>query len=394
MDLNDKKQTVKYDINLLNTIIKRDNSTLIGDYKSLHVYSVIKFICKCAKEDSKKFRSLYGKGGAFCRECAKINGKKKSEATNLEKFGVKNPFASKDIQNKIKKDNLEKYGVEHNMKRKEVVDKVKNKYNLKSHDEKMALRQKILDKHNAKSEEEKQQIIDKRLNTFNAKPEEEKKNTIEKRKQTYYSKTQEDKEKIRAKIKKTNLEKYGVENVFSNTIIKTKMKETNIKKYGTEYATQSIAKEEWDRRMEKRKQTNIDRFGYENPAQHPEIFERIQESAKRFKEYKMPSGAIRKIQGYEGFALDELVKIYEEDQIKTDRKDVGRIKYNLNGLNKYYNPDIGIPHENKLIEVKSKFTYTIEPEKIKCKGDACKSLGFNYEIWIYNSKGNKEVIKF
>ena len=150
--------------------------------------------------------------------------------------------------------------------------------------------------------------------------------------------------------------------------------------------------------MEKRKQTNIERFGYENPAQHPETFEKIQESAKRFKYYTMPSGEVRKIQGYEAFALDELVQIYSEEQIKTNRKDVGRIKYTMNGAEKYYNPDIGIPHENKLIEVKSKFTYTIEQEKIKCKGDTCKALGYSYEIWIYDVRGKKlrgkEVVVF
>jgi len=39
----------------------------------------------------------------------------------------------------------------------------------------------------------------------------------------------------------------------------------------------------------------------------------------------MPSGDIRKVQGYEPFALDILVKKYKEDDIKTDRKDIPRI---------------------------------------------------------------------
>jgi rhodanese-related sulfurtransferase len=101
MDLTKNNQITRYDIDLLNKIMIRDEAKLIGSYESLNVGSVIKFLCKCSKEGSKKFRGLYDKGGAFCKECAKINGKKKSEATNLEKFGVINPFMLKEVQDKI-----------------------------------------------------------------------------------------------------------------------------------------------------------------------------------------------------------------------------------------------------------------------------------------------------
>ena len=117
--------------------------------------------------------------------------------------------------------------------------------------------------------------------------------------------------------------------------------------------------------------------------------EKAQCNAKMFKEYKMPSGEIRKVQGFEPFALDELLKTYTEDQIKTDRKDVGRIPYKLDGKQKYYFPDIAIPHENKIIEVKSTWTYNIEPELIRSKAEATKAKGFDYEIWVFDSKGNR-----
>lgn len=394
MDLTEKPRVTRYDIELLNKIMNRDEARIIGNYESLNVQSLINFVCKCSKEDSKKFRSLYNKGGAFCKGCSKINGRKKSEATNLERFGVTNPFLSKEVIEKIKK---QVEGRTEDEKKKTIEKRLTTIKNLPDEEKKKTI-EKRLATMNEKSEEEKKLIKEKRIQTNSAKTEEEKTIRKEKIKATCMSKYGVDNafksKEINDKIKKTNIEKYGVENVFASKEIKDKIKETNVKTYGTEYMTQSLTKMEWDRRMEKRKKTNMERFGYENPAQHPETFEKIQETAKRFKEYKMPSGDIRKIQGYEGFALDELVKIYQEDQIKTDRKDVGRIKYLLNGLHKYYSPDIGIPHENKLIEVKSKFTYTIEPEKIKCKGEACKSLGFHYEIWVYDAKGMKEVIQF
>ena len=436
MDITEVSKPRKYDIDLLNTIIERDESKLIGDYESLNVYSIINFQCKCGKEGSKKFRTLYNKSGASCEACAKINGRKKSEATNLQLFGVTNPFMSKDIQEKIKSE----YKTRSEEKKKEIKDKMKQTIYSRSEEEKKQIIEKRKETHYSKSEEEKKQIIEKRKETNSSKSEEEKKQIIEKRNETNSSKSEEEKKQIIEKqkasciikygvdnslksqkvkdkiketnfnkygvdnpfksqevkdtIKETNFNKYGVDNPFKSQEVKDKIKETNINKYGTEYHTQSLTKEEWNRRMKKRVGTNLERFGYENPAQHPEIFEKIQESAKRFKPYTMPSGEIRKIQGYEGFALDELVKIYREDQIKTNRKDVGRIQYVLDGKIKYYSPDIGIPHENKLIEVKSNYTYTIDPEKIKCKGEACKSLGIDYEIWIYTQKGEKEVIKF
>jgi hypothetical protein len=62
-----------------------------------------------------------------------------------------------------------------------------------------------------------------------------------------------------------------------------------------------------------------------------------------------------------------------------------------NNKEKYYFPDIYIPHINKIIEVKSTWTYKCDTDVIKLKKNATELLG--YEIWIYNCKGIKEVIE-
>ena len=49
--------------------------------------------------------------------------------------------------------------------------------------------------------------------------------------------------------------------------------------------------------------------------------------------------------------------------------------------------DIFIPSQNKCIEVKSTWTYQLK--NVLLKKQAGKQLGYNYEIWIYNSKGEK-----
>jgi hypothetical protein len=103
----------------------------------------------------------------------------------------------------------------------------------------------------------------------------------------------------------------------------------------------------------------------------------------------MPSGEIRHVQGYEPFAIDNLLKSYTEEQIKTNRKDIPRIDYQHNNKTRYYFPDIYIPHINKIIEVKSQWTYKYKTDIIKIKGDACIESGYNYEVWIFNTKGER-----
>jgi hypothetical protein len=406
MDLTEKHQLTKYDFELLNTIMYRDNSTIRGEYESLNVYSVIEFICNCGKEGSKKFRSLYGNGGAFCKDCAKINGRNKSEATNLERFGVKNIFASKEIQDKIKKNNMDKYGVEHNMQRKDIVDKIKDINKLKTDEEKkeriIKIKETLIQRYGVENASQSEIVKKKKEETLKknygvSNPSQS--DIIKKRKENtnlanHGVKNVFQNEQVKRKAKETTLLNHGVEHIMQSEANKQKVKKTNIRKYGVEHPSQCLGKEETSRRNEKRKNTCIERFGVENPMQDTETLDKMQKSSFNIKEYKMPSGNIRKVQGYEPFALDDLIKIYTEEQILTNRKEVGRIQYEMENKRRYYFPDIFIPHENKYIEVKSRRTYDMEPEEIKCKGDACKSLGFDYEIWIYNRKGQKEVVKF
>ena len=213
---------------------------------------------------------------------------------------------------------------------------------------------------------------------------------------------------IKEKIKETMIKNYGVIHPLQNNELKEKAKSTTLERFGTEYASQSesfknnikhtyIIKYGVENILlsseirEKIKQTCIERYGVENVAQSQEIQEIAQKNAKKYKEYKMPSGELRKVQGYEPLALEELLKTYREEDIKTDRKDVPRISYKCEDKQRYYFPDIYIPSENKIIEVKSTWTYNCKTDNIELKSDATKAAGYNYEIWIYNNKGNKSI---
>lgn len=67
-----------FDLKLLNTIIDRDNATLIDKYDKLNRDIFIQFICNCGNIDSKKFRYIVQSSGAFCKKCSKHNALNKT----------------------------------------------------------------------------------------------------------------------------------------------------------------------------------------------------------------------------------------------------------------------------------------------------------------------------
>ena len=118
--------------------------------------------------------------------------------------------------------------------------------------------------------------------------------------------------------------------------------------------------------------------------------DKIIKQAYKLKEYTFPSGKIEEVQGYEHYALDELIineKIDESDII-TGCKNVPTIWYNdETGKKHRHYVDIFIPSQNRCIEVKSPWTEQINKDNIFLKQQAGKELGYNYEIWVYNGKG-------
>lgn len=114
------------------------------------------------------------------------------------------------------------------------------------------------------------------------------------------------------------------------------------------------------------------------------------------KDYIMPSNTIRRIQGYEHLALDELIKNnIEENDIVTKRKEMPLINYYyiVDKKNHRYFPDIWIKSENKIIEVKSAWTYKKDLIKNIMKALATRKLGYNFEFWIYTKEAKNTYSK-
>jgi len=366
-------------IDSLNNKIQSDKAILLDKYDIITQHHKIRFICHCGEESIKNCLQLIKISGAFCKKCTRITWNANTKKSNIEKYGVEFASQSTEFRENVKKTVIEKYGVEHISQYEQFKEKSK---------------QTCLKKYGVKYPPQAFEIKEKTKNTCLTR---------------YGVENPMLSDIFKEKLKQTNLNRYGVEHSLQFEEFKEKSKNTILKRFGTEYASQSDKVKEKVKQTfikhygvdnpnkvpeirEKIKQTNLKRYGVEYPSQLKEIMEKTQKNAKKYKEYTMPSGIIRKVQGYESFALDELIKTYSEDDIKTDRKDIPRITYIINDKNKYYFPDIYIKSENKIIEVKSTWTYSCKEDNIQEKSNATKSAGYNYEIWIYDKKGNKTIL--
>ena len=168
---------MRYDYNLLSQYCEKNGIKLTNDYskEKVIIYTIIVGKCLiCDETCSKTFRSFI-LSGCFCKIHTFQNGKEKSKATNLEKYGSENPMQNKEVQEKFKETNLTKYGCENPFQNKEVKEKMKETN---------------LEKYGCE-------------HPFQNKD-------------------------VQEKVKATNLIKYGCENPLQNKEVQDKTKETNL----------------------------------------------------------------------------------------------------------------------------------------------------------------------
>jgi hypothetical protein len=325
-----------FDEALLKSILERDNATLIGEYIiETTCHTVIDFYCKCGVRHRKKFYSLVNWNGALCVKCSNVVKQDKTVDTNIIRWGVERPSQNKIVHDKMTATNIANTGFANPFQDPGVKEKIRQR-----------LIETIGVDHPSKSE------------------------TIKERKFI------------------TNMNTRGVGNPSQDPEVQNKKEDTCLKTNGVRHPMQSVEVQE------KSKETSRKNWGTDYPNQSQEFQIKNQNKAYNRKEFVMPSGEIRKHQGYEHFGLrDLLAQGYTEKQIKSNREDIPRIPYDCKGKMKAYFPDMFLPHENKIIEVKSTRTYDIDLEKkLKYQKKAVEEQGYVFEIWIYDKKGRRVEI--
>jgi len=418
----------RYDYTYLKYLCEKNNIKLFHDYScnSINIFSNIEGEClneECNHHFSKSFRSLLKTNG-YCLGCSKIFGKEKIKQTCLDKYGVDNPLKCQTVKDKMKNTCMEKYGVEYSSQCKEIQDKVKetnmSRYGvtcgLHSSEIIKKVKKTCMEKYGVEYPSQSHLIKEKKkisaIKKYGVEHISQAEEVKEKKKQTCFmnhgvehpmqSETIREKGKetcmkhfgveyslqsseVRDKGKVTCLEKYGVEHPLQNEEIRNKIKETCIEKYGVEYPSQS------EEVKNKIKETYLKKYGVEHNMHVPELSEKCSHQSYLSKEYTLPSEKVIKIQGYEKFAWNHLLfeeKICEND-IVYERKNVPELWYLDNEGKKHrHYVDIYIPSKNLCIEVKSTWTANKKQDNIFIKQECAKELGYLYEIWVYDAKGN------
>jgi hypothetical protein len=339
---NDKisKSLATFTLDVLNNYCFENKITLIEDYsgKRINRNTFIKGKCiteNCQNTFNKGFRELIKLKG-YCFECALKEGLQKSKETSMDHYGVDHPGKHPDIKNQRKETIQKLYGVDH-ISQSETIKKQK--------------KQKSIEKYGVE-------------HVLQAPG-------------------------IREQIKKTNLMKYGFENASKNPQVREKMQETVMEKYGITHYMQT------NEFKEKCKATCLQKYGVEHHLQNAEIAEKHLNATFKNKSYTFPSGKTIQCQGYEPFALDDLTKEehIDENDILTNRTEVPEIWYiDCSGNQRRHYVDIFIKSQNRCIEVKSRWTNQ-EKNCVFEKQHAGKQLGYNYEVWVYEKNGLKEIYK-
>lgn len=329
--LQKRDKMLMYDDELLQSIVKSHSVRLTysGNLNRETKMTGNCVVQNCSNTFTRNFREIYNNNSPklTCKGCTKIKANKLFKETFLHLHGVESPMHLELFKQKQEKTILKNHGVS----------------NIS----------------------QSQAIKEKKIDTC-----------IQNHGVANPSQCQE----IQKKKVETNIEKYGVENYAKTDECQQRIKDTCLQRYGVDNVFHS----------ERVKQTNLERYGCEYPMQNAEIAEKCAKNAFHTKTYTFKSGETCQIQGYEPFALDLLENKHSlsAKEIVISRLEVPEIWYmdTSTFTPRRYFVDIYIPNENKMIEVKSIWTYEKDIAKIEWNKNACKLYGYNFEVWVFNGK--------
>lgn len=179
--------------------------------------------------------------------------REKARKTSLEKYGTENPSQSDKVKEKVKKTNLERYSVEYVFQSEMIKSKIKET-NFKKYGFEYS------------SQNEEQKI--KTSKTMKSQGLKKQRTTnIDRYGVLYVNQLAE----IKEKKKQTCLKRFGEDNPLKVKAIREQIKQTNLEKYCVENIGQLPNNRNSFESQEKRKNTNLQRWGVDNPIQNKEI---------------------------------------------------------------------------------------------------------------------------
>lgn len=272
--MEESKKPRVFDEQYLITLLQRDGATILATPEKLHGGASIQYRCSCSEEITKLFRDIAYYGGAFCKNCTNKNKSQKIKNTCKELYGVTNVSQVEKFQKKKEETYIENWGM-HPTKTKEVQEKYKAT---------------CLERYNTINSAQSSCVKEKIKETFQEK----------------YGGHPMHNDAVKEKVRETCFERYGGYPA-ENAEIQDKIKNTCFERYGG-YPMQNSTVQELTR------DNNIKKYGC-HPTQTIYVMEKQQDRSKKYKRYTMPSGAVRLVQGYEPFALRDLLQLYTEEQI-------------------------------------------------------------------------------
>lgn len=332
----------------------------------------LEFICSCGKRGKRSLKQF--NKAPHCQACTM----EQREETNLEVYGHKNVLASEYGKQKTREFYQKNYGPDiiHNMQVPEIHQKSKDtcmqlygcEYGFTQPWVYDKIRERNIEKYGVPFTFQNPQELQKARDVL-----------FERYGECFMFKLQW----VKEKKKQTNVEKYGNEVFLASEDGKAMM----VEKYGNAMFLHS----------EIGKRLMVEKYGAPYAMQSRELFEKAMKNTFAYKKYTLPSGQEILVQGYEPFALDDLLNEhgYEEEQIiASTGKSMPIIDYFFNKKKRKYYPDIFIPSENRIIEVKSDWTMDRDYQKNIAKYLAVIAQGYEMEYWVFDKHKECTVTTF
>lgn len=327
-------------------------------------------VCGSKECSDKKYKQTCYKNHGVQNPLQSESIKQKAKQTNLSKYGVENPLQAESIKEKIKHTNLIKYGFE-NPSQSELIKEKKKQTSIINYGVEFPFSQ------NPESIQKKTETWFGKYGVThpmkNSTVRNKNKQTCQKRYGHSYVLSVPE---IRKQINLTVKERYGVEFVNQNKEIRQKTIKTNLSKYGVPYPLMN-------KNVRQKMIANLkSNYGVEHNSHIPECFKKMQISLSKL--YIMPSGKQVYIRGYEDRFLDRYFELGgDESNIVVQPYNMKLIYFTKDLKQHRYYPDFFLIKENKIIEVKSLWTYKLALEVNLLKRRCCLDAGFGFEFNIF-----------